>query len=656
MDQAGRGEMKPFRKLIPAAVWLLLIFAAGKGLAEVRLPRLISDGMVLQRESRVNIWGWARPGEKVNLEFRGRHYRTAADGEGRWLLRIRSGAAGGPFTMGIEGENRITLKDIYAGEVWLCSGQSNMALPIARVEERYPDLVAGADNPAIRHFFVPMRYDFNRPQEDLEAGAWQGATAETVRGFSAAAYFFALALYEKYGVPIGLINASVGGTPVEAWMSEKALQAWPVHLDSALRCRDESYVQGILAADQARIGSWFRLLRAQDAGYADPAASWADPDYDDSSWPMMPVPSFWKERGLGPINGAVWFRREIDLPETMAGQPGRLILGAIVDADSVFLNGTFVGTTSYQYPPRRYAVPAGLLKAGKNLLTVRVISNIGSGGFIKDKAYQLVVAGHPRSERREWRCQVGAVMEPLAGQTFIQYKPLGLFNGMIAPLLNYRIKGAIWYQGESNTGRAQEYTRLFPDLIRDWRQQFSQGKFPFLYVQLANFMAARSEPAESGWAALREAQRKTLALPNTGMAVAIDIGEWNDIHPLNKQDVGGRLALWARRLAYKDKKLVPSGPLLRTSRVEGSKIILSFDHTGSGLAVRDGGELRHFAIAGADGRFVWAQARITGDRVEVWSEAISHPAVVRYGWADNPAGANLINREGLPASPFSTEK
>lgn len=247
-------------------------------------------------------------------------------------------------------------------------------------------------------------------------------------------------------------------------------------------------------------------------------------------------------------------------------------------------------------------------------------------------------------------------MEPLAGQTFIQYKPLGLFNGMIAPLLNYRIKGAIWYQGESNTGRAQEYTRLFPDLIRDWRQQFSQGKFPFLYVQLANFMAARSEPAESGWAALREAQRKTLALPNTGMAVAIDIGEWNDIHPLNKQDVGGRLALWARRLAYKDKELVPSGPLLRTSRVEGSKIILSFDHTGSGLAVRDGGELRHFAIAGADGRFVWAQARITGDRVEVWSEAISHPAVVRYGWADNPAGANLINREGLPASPFSTEK
>lgn len=339
-----------------------------------------------------------------------------------------------------------------------------------------------------------------------------------------------------------------------------------------------------------------------------------------------------------------------------SGKPARLLLGRIVDADSVFVNGVFVGSTGYQYPPRRYQAPAGVLKEGKNVITVRVISEAGKGGFVPGKPYELIIDGQTIGLAGNWLYRQGAEMPPLAARTFIRWKPLGLFNAMISPLLNYRIKGVIWYQGESNAGRPEEYKELFPALIRDWRARWGQGDFPFLFVQLANFMEARPRPSESNWALLREAQLEALALPNTGMAVAIDIGEWNDIHPLNKKDVGKRLALAARRVAYGEKEAVHSGPIYRSMKAEGSKIVLSFCNIGSGLEAGGGNELRHFAIAGADRRFTWAEARIEKDKVVVWSEEVPEPVAVRYAWADNPAGANLYNKEGLPASPFRTDR
>ena len=355
----------------------------------------------------------------------------------------------------------------------------------------------------------------------------------------------------------------------------------------------------------------------------------------------------------------MWFRKEIDVPADMTNKPAKLFLGRIVDADSVFINGIFAGTVSYQYPPRRYELPATLLKPGKNTLVVRVISTNGKGGFIPDKRYELLAGGKTIDLKGTWQYQVGATADPLPGTTFFQYKPGGLFNGMIAPLVNYTIKGVIWYQGEASTGNAREYQQLFPALITDWRQKWHQagattGDFPFLYVQLANYLPATDQPSESQWAELRQAQLKTLSVPNTAMAVSTDAGEWNDIHPLNKETVGKRLALAAKYVAYHDKNVVYSGPIYQSMKRKGHKIILTFSNTGSGLIVKGGGELKPFAIAGADSQFVWARAKLNGNQVIVWSDQVPNPVVVRYAWADNPEGANLYNQEGLPASPFTT--
>ena len=370
----------------------------------------------------------------------------------------------------------------------------------------------------------------------------------------------------------------------------------------------------------------------------------------------MQIPGYWANEDLGFVNGVVWFRKEISVPASMAGKPARLNLGRIIDADSAFVNGVFVGTTGYQYPPRRYNIPPGVLKEGGNILVVRVISNIGRGGFAEGKPYELVIGDETIDLKGTWQYQLGVKMEPLRGQTFIRWKPLGLYNAMTAPLLNYRMKGVLWYQGESNAERPIEYRKLLPALINDWRKNWDQGDFPFLIVQLPNFMEAKPEPTESNWALLREAQLKTLSVPNTAMAVAIDIGEWNDIHPLNKKDVGKRLFLAAEKIAYGNDTVDYSGPIYKSMKIEGNKIILSFENIDGGLITKDGGALKSFAIAGADKHFVWAQAEIENDEIIVWSDEIANPVAVRYAWADNPEGANLFNKGGLPASPFRTDE
>jgi sialate O-acetylesterase len=370
----------------------------------------------------------------------------------------------------------------------------------------------------------------------------------------------------------------------------------------------------------------------------------------------MQLPGYWADNGLAGVNGVVWFRKDIDVPAAMAGAPAKLMMGRIVDMDVVYVNGVQCGTTGYQYPPRRYEVPAGLLKAGKNTITVRVVNNSGRGGFVLDKPYTLTGAGQVIDLKGAWKFKLGFASQPIASTTFFQYKPGGLFNAMIAPLLNYNIKGVIWYQGEADAAKATAYFKLFPAVITDWRQRWQQGNFPFLYVQLANFMEAKTQPAESDWALLRQAQLKALQVPNTAMAVTIDVGEWNDIHPLNKSTVGQRLALAAQHLAYGDKAIVYSGPIYKSAKVQGNKMELSFSNIGTGLDAKGGEELKYFSIAGADKKFVWAKARIINNKVEVWADEVPHPVTVRYAWADNPEGANLYNKEGLPASPFTTEE
>ena len=612
--------------------------------------------MVLQRDADVKIWGWAAINEKISISFNDSIYKIATDDSGEWEVRLSNLKAGGPYTMIINASNTIAIKDILIGDVWICSGQSNMVLPMRRVSPIYEPEIANSENFYIRYFSVPEKYNFNTPQKDLQSGNWKIANPENVLNFSAAAYFFAQELYEKYRVPIGLINASLGGSPAEAWISEESLKVFPEHYKEAQRFKDSTLINQIENQDKVRIQVWYNQLRQKDEGYRNPQKIWYEPTLNTSDWETMKIPGYWANTRIGAINGVVWFRKDVNIPAIMVGQQAKLILGRIVDADSVFVNGVFVGTTGYQYPPRRYDIPSNLLKEGKNTIVVRVISNIGNGGFVLDKPYELVAGEQTIDLKGDWQYQLGATMEPLASQTFIRWKPVGLYNAMISPLLNYRIKGVIWYQGESNADKPLEYRELFPTLIRDWRNKWNQGDFPFLFVQLANFMETKNQPSESNWALLREAQIKTLLLPNTGMAVTIDIGEWNDVHPLNKKDVGKRLALAAQNVAYGDEKVIYSGPIYQSMRIDRNKVILTFKNIGSGLIAKGGGELKYFAIAGVDKHFVWANAKIENDKVVVWSNKVPNPIAVRYGWADNPEGANLYNREGLPASPFRTDE
>ncbi len=624
--------------------------------SQVRLPKLISDGMVLQRNAPVKLWGWASAGELIVIQFVESTYKTITDRSGNWNIVLPKMKAGGPYELKITSNDTVIIHDILIGDVWLASGQSNMELPMKRVSWNYPGEIESSENKFIRQFIVPQRYNFNFPENDVPHGSWKSANPANIPDFSAAAYFFAKELYGKYKIPIGILNASLGGSPAESWISEEAIKKFPVYFDEAQKYKDSMLIKNTEESDNKRIREWNVLLRQKDEGYADSAHLWISPSMEISDWKSMNIPGYWAESELGNVNGVVWFRKNINIPSTLEGKSAQLILGRIVDADSVFVNGVFVGTVSYQYPPRRYTIPEGVLSSGTNTIVIRVINSSGRGGFVPDKQYALVLSDTTINLVGPWKYRLGAVMESLAGQTFIRWKPVGLFNGMISPLLNYRIKGAIWYQGESNAKKPDEYKELLSTMIKDWRKRWGQGDFPFVIAQLPNFMEPKTEPSESNWALLREAQLQTLSVPNTGLAVMIDIGEWNDIHPLNKKDVGIRLALSAEKIAYGEQKLVSSGPMYKSMKVKGKKIVISFTNTGSGLTTNDGEKLRHFAIAGEDKKFVWADASIEKNTIIVWSNQIKKPIAVRYAWQDNPAAVNLYNKEGLPASPFRTDQ
>lgn len=618
------------------------------GFSQIRLPKLISNGMILQRDQPVRIWGWSSPDEPVHLNFDHGDYHTQANANGKWEIVLPARSAGGPYEMRLRASNEIVIRDILFGDIYICSGQSNMELAMERLADRYPDVIANAGHPAIRQFLVPDEYDFERPREDLSAGEWVSASPESVLHFSAVAYFFALDIQQRYKIPIGIINTALGGSPAQAWMSEAALRHFPAYEQEMQLFRDKEHVKAIEAADKQLSGDWYKRLNQKDEGQL---YGWKRSGINDRDWQEMQIPGYVPAINFEQINGVVWFRKEIDLPAAMTLNPARLILGRLVDADSVFINGQFAGSTGYQYPPRRYLLPKGILKAGTNTITVRLVSNSGRAGFVPDKKYQLIAANDTINLEGSWKFKVGAKMEPSPPQTFVRWKAGGLFNAMIAPLQSYPVKGVLWYQGEANTGNPGEYFELMKALIADWRAGW-HAQLPFLYVQLPGFMEAKKIPAESSWAELRAAQSHLGQIPGTAMAVAIDLGEWNDIHPLNKKDVGKRLALQAGHLIYGDRATVYSGPALKGIKTEGNKLVITFSNTGSGLMAKGSGKLQYFTIAGRDKKYVWANAEIKGDKVLVWSDEIDRPFSVRYAWSDNPEGANLYNKEGLPAAPF----
>lgn len=620
--------------------------------AKVKLPALVSDGMVLQREQNIVIWGTADNGESIEVEFLKERYNTTANENGDWKIVIPPVKAGGPYVMTI---NDIHIKDILIGDVWLCSGQSNMELPINRVLDLYREEIKEYTNTNIRYVKTPINHNYHTPQKDVKEVNWKSLTPENALSYSATCYFFAKDLYEKITVPIGIINSSVGGSPIESWISEKSLKPFPHYLHDRDMHRIDSYIEHTQNLDIERRTIWNSILCKNDCGLLEDI-KWYSPEYDDSSWSITDLNNkSWGQDKSGFVNGSIWFRKDIDLSADLAGKEAILRLGCIVDADSVFVNGVFVGSVAYQYPPRIYSIPSGLLKEGKNNITVRLISYSGFPQFVDEKPYKLVFEDNEINLEKEWKYKTGVRMPALQSVGTYQQRPTGFFNGMIAPLQNLAFKGILWYQGESNTGQPFEYYDLLSALIQDWRSFLGDRDIPFIVVQLPNFMKVTTNPSESNWAQLRESQKSVVQdTPNTGLAVAIDIGEWNDIHPLNKKDIGRRLSLQAQRIAYDDKTIIADGPVYESMQIEGDKIILSFQKGTDDLFPAD--EVKGFAIAGKDGNYQWAEARVEKNKVIVWNEAIKNPVKVRYAWGDNPEGANLKNKSGLPASPFQTER
>ena len=628
----------------------------------MRLPALFSDNMVVQHGRAIPVWGWSKPGDAVSVELAGVSARTTADGAGAWRVDLPAIGAGGPYEMKVSGRETITLCNVLAGELWFCSGQSNMEWPLELSNNPQAE-IAAADHPRIRLFTVPRR-PADRPLDDVH-GAWGACDPQNAAKFSAVGYFFGRKLHQELGVPIGLINTSWGGTRAEAWTSIQGLKSEPALKDVVAELETPAAMtpeQALANYAKAR-ADWYRQLPA-DTGNRGFSEGWATPAFDDSAWKTMRLPEYWQQAGHE-TNGVFWFRFTVDAPAKWVGQELRLSLGAVDKSDDTYFNGERVGGVSWADEPnswnmgRVYTIPAALVKPGKNVIAVRVLSNFTGGGLPGPSTEmnlrpQGTSSAHSLPLSGVWRYAIeqdfGRVTTPPEPQPPSNANTAtALFNGMIAPLVPYALRGAIWYQGESNAHDAARYRVLFPRMIRDWREHWKQGDFPFYFVQLANY-GSTELLGKSAWAQLRDSQTQTLSLPNTGMAVSIDIGDDKDIHPRNKQDVGLRLALNALAKTF-GKNIVYRGPVFRSMKVEGGAIRLAFDHA---AGLQASGDISGFVIAGSDRRFALAKARIENDAVVVSAPGIDAPVAVRYGWADSPT-CTLYNGAKLPAEPFRTD-
>ena len=641
-------------KILKLSLLLSLFFCLSIQ-AQIRLPKLISDNIILQRDQVVKIWGWASPNEKITVLFNKRSFKTTTSQDGKWELSLPAQSAGTGYQMVLRGKNEITLKNIAFGDVWLCSGQSNMTVTMERVKERFPEDITSANYPDIRYFFVQTLTNLNTPKDDFPQGEWKTANPQDIYTFGAVAYFFARDIYTKYKVPIGIINSSVGGTPIEAWISESGYRNLPNIQKTISKNKDTSYVNSFNRRPSV---AGIKTPVIKDLGTIE---HWESLDYKPKGWRNFNIPGYWEDQGIKDLNGVVWFRKEFEVPKSWLGKPVKLFMGRIVDADEMYVNGKKIGNITYQYPPRRYEIPGDLLKEGKNTFVIRVTNTSGKGGFVPDKNYSMTANGEEIDLKGTWQYKVGEAYQPqnfggFGGGLIQQNQPTALYNAMIAPILPMKIKGILWYQGESNVGNPEPYDILMPTLISNWRILWKDEKLPFLAVQLANFQDVNYTPSESNLARLREAQNQALKLPNTAVIVTTDLGEWNDIHPLNKKDIGKRLALSAQNIAYNDKKVIYSGPTFKSQTIENGKIILTFDNVGESITSKDGEELRWFSVADYDKKFVWAKTRIIGkNQIEVWNEELKTPKYVRYAWQDNPEGINFYNSADLPASSFRTD-
>ncbi|MDP2889981.1 MAG: sialate O-acetylesterase [Bacteroidota bacterium] len=613
------------------------------------LPKIFSSNMVLQRNVLIPVWGWADTNEKVEVRFNKQIKTTKADRNGKWTIRLDAETAGGPYELSIKGKNSIHIENVLVGEVWLCSGQSNMERTVGHSNNAKKE-IASANYPFIRHIKI-LHSIGSSPEYDLKPADWQVCDSTTVAGFSGVGYFFSKNLYDSLQVPVGLINDCWGGTNIETWISRQGFESSDefkemiagmpkINFDSLY----ESKIQGSKSRIEALQGTKLKDLNA---------SLFKEVSFDDSKWPALNEPQLWDKESIEELNFAVWLRKTIVLSSIDINKKATLEFSEIADEDITYVNGIKVGSTYKWDKFRKYNLPAGLLKEGKNVIAVRVVDNRGGGGIQDDAADLKFKIGEnyiPLSEN--WKFQVESVKTVPNANSL----PSLCYNAMINPLIPFAFQGVLWYQGESNAGRAYQYRKAFPLLINDWRQKFNNPNMPFYFVQLATYKTGGNSNEGCGWAELREAQTMTLSLPNTGMCVTTDIGDPSDIHPANKQDVGKRLAALALNNVY-SKPMICSGPTYKSMEVTGNKIILSFENIGTGLFSPDKyGYIKGFEVAGKDQIFYYAKAFIKGNTVTLFCENVENPIAVHFGWVGDASDCNLFNQEGFPAGPFRTDE
>ncbi|MBB3226024.1 sialate O-acetylesterase [Luteibacter sp. Sphag1AF] len=630
-------------KALAALVALTLPFAAQ---AHIELPLMYSDHAVLQRDQPMHIWGWSAPGATVQATFDGAQASAKAGKDGRFDITLPAHHAGGPYVLELDdGTDKRRVSDVLVGDVWLCSGQSNMEFMVSQGRDAAKEIANGTDN-AIRHFKVPNSWA-PAPEDRLAGGEWQAATPATVGSFSAACWFFAREMERKSGVPQGLMNSTWGGSRIETWMNARTAGVNPADIVATMKKMDD---KERVATNETRQ----RLSRWNDPT---PHAGlpWSSPDLDTREWVPITVPGYWESQGYYGMDGIAWYRTTFTLTAREATRGITLGLAMVDDSDNTFVNGEQIGETKEQWNGvRAYHVAASHLHAGTNSLVVKV-TDLGAGGGIHGDSDLLFVqpdGGVKRPIDGTWLFRPDNVT--VSGTDGKNQLATLLYNKMIHPLLGMPIRGVLWYQGEGNAATSAEalaYRDQFAGLIRQWRSEWKQPALPFVWVQLANWTAGNDTPSSSPWAELRESQSANLALPATGEAVIIDIGNPDNIHPTNKQDVGHRLAMAMRHVAFGDGG-VWSGPRYHDATFANGRATVNFNLYGGTLAVRGGGGPVGFEVAGSDGRFHPATAHIQGNSVVVQSTDVVTPVAVRYAWQSNPDKANLTNADGIPASPF----
>jgi sialate O-acetylesterase len=639
------------RRMKKTALPLLLALLAATAQAEVRLSTVFGDHMVLQRDRPLRLWGQATPGQTLTVELAGRKASTRVGADGRWRVQLAPLPAGGPHRLRVKGDETVELRDVLIGDVWLLGGQSNMEWPLAQTDTGAQE-IASPQNPQLRHLRVPHRASV-KPEAEIAPAPWVVAEPGRVGEFSAVGYHFARHMQAVQGVPIGLINTAWGGSMLETWVRRDAALQDPDLAPSvrALPGENADFSAALRQRLQTRVAAWQPGLPLQGVD----ASGWSATEAIDRNWPTLQAPGAWEGQGLPHLDGVVWLRKRVELSAAQAAGAAELHLAKVDDCDETWVNGQRVGGQCGWEQPRRYAVPAGLLRAGANWIAVRVTDTGGGGGLHGDAAaLRLDTAAGAVSLTGAWRARVEQI-QAAAGPTANDAPALG-HNGLIAPLHGLAVRGVLWYQGEENSGRAAVYAEGFKRLIQDWRGQFGDPNLPFFFVQLAAWQPlAENEPGKGGWAELRESQAAALALPHTGMATAIDVGDEIDIHPRNKRALGQRLAALALH-EFGLRAAPANGPRLLGHEARGGELHLRFGATAGGLrTARTGEPLRGFYLAGADRRWVPAQARLDGDRIVLHSPSVPAPVAARYAWVNNPSEANVVGGDGLPLPPLRTD-